>query len=190
VLKEALVHLVEQGDLRPALMEGAMRAIMEGSCHEVEVAAFLTGLRVKGETPEEIAAAVHILRGRMIRQDTGGRDVLDTCGTGGDCQGTFNISTAAALVAATCGVPVVKHGNRGVSSPSGSADLLAALGVNIEADVATSRRCLDEVGIAFCFAPRFHPAMRHVAEVRRRLGFRTLSTCWGRWPTRLAHGIS
>jgi anthranilate phosphoribosyltransferase len=110
----------------------------------------------------------------MVRLDTGGRAVLDTCGTGGDGQGTLNISTAAALVAAGCGVAVVKHGNRGVSSASGSADVLLALGVKIDAELDQVGRCLREAGMAFCFAPRFHPAMRHVAEVRKRLRFRTL----------------
>jgi anthranilate phosphoribosyltransferase len=147
---------------------------MEGRAADAEIAAFLTALRVKGETADEIAGAVTALRAHMVPLDTGGRDVLDTCGTGGDGRNTFNISTAAALVAAACGVPVVKHGNRGVSSASGSADVLAALGVKIDAGPDACRRCLAEAGIAFCFAPCFHPAMRHVAEVRKRLRFRTV----------------
>jgi anthranilate phosphoribosyltransferase len=115
----------------------------------------------------------------MVRWDPGRDGVLDTCGTGGDGTGTFNISTAAALVAAACGVPVVKHGNRSASGRTGSADVLAALGVQVEGDGARARRCLDRTGIAFCFAPHFHPAMRHVARVRQRLGVPTLFNCLG-----------
>src|SRR5205814_8454062 len=126
-------------------------------------AAFLTALRMKGTTSSELAAAVGVLREHMVRLDTRGLNVIDTCGTGGDGSGTFNISTAAALVVAACGVPVVKHGNRGVSGRTGSADVLAELGVNIECDAAAARRCLDRAGFAFCFAPLFHPALKHVA---------------------------
>src|SRR5439155_22938279 len=142
-------------------------------------AALLTALRMKGETAVEIAAAAVVLREHMVRLDTGRDDVLDTCGTGGDGTNTFNISTAAALVAAGAGVPVVKHGNRAASSRSGSADVLSALGVVVETDAAGARRCLDGAGLAFCFAPHFHPAMRHVAGLRRRLGVRTLFNCLG-----------
>src|SRR5438046_3895804 len=110
----------------------------------------------------------------MVRLETGTQQVLDTCGTGGDGSATFNISTTAALVAAGAGVPVVKHGNRAVSSRSGSADVLAELGVAVEGDVGWSQRCLDGAGMAFCFAPHFHPALKHVAPLRRRLGVRTL----------------
>lgn len=115
----------------------------------------------------------------MICWDTGQTRVLDTCGTGGDCRDTFNISTATAFVVAAAGVPVVKHGNRAVSSRSGSADVLKALGVSIEGDGTRARRCLDQVGLAFCFAPNFHPALRHVADLRRRLGVPTLFNCLG-----------
>ena len=129
---------------------------------------------MKGETAEELAAAAAVLREHMVRLETGRPDVLDTCGTGGDGCSTFNISTAAALVAAGAGVPVVKHGNRSVSSRCGSADVLAELGVRVETDAACARRCLEGAGLAFCFAPLFHPALRHVSPVRRRLGIRTL----------------
>jgi anthranilate phosphoribosyltransferase len=179
VLNEALGLLAERRDLPADAMHRAMRAIMRGEAGDVELAAFLAALRVKGETAEELAAAVEVLRESMFRLDTGGVDVLDTCGTGGDGQHSFNISTAAALVVAGCGVPVVKHGNRGVSSSSGSADVLAALGVKIDAEPAVAERCLQETGFAFCFAPRFHPAMRHVAEVRKRLRFRTIFNLMG-----------
>jgi len=139
----------------------------------------LVALRMKGETAVEIAAAAAVLRQHMVRLETGRDGVLDTCGTGGDGAQTFNISTAAALVAAGAGVPVVKHGNRAATSRSGSADVLAALGVTVEADATCARRCLDYAGLAFCFAPLFHPAMRHVAALRRRLGVRTIFNCLG-----------
>src|SRR5439155_6232919 len=126
-------------------------------------------LRCKGESASELASAVTVLRGAMHRLECPSRPVLDTCGTGGDGSGTFNISTATALVVAAAGVPVVKHGNRSVSSRSGSADVLAALGVCVEGDAAHARRCLERTGLAFCFAPEFHPALRHVAALRRRL---------------------
>src|SRR5262245_49236322 len=134
---------------------------------------------MKGETAEELAAAAAVLREAMVKLPAARGGVLDTCGTGGDGTGTFNISTAAALVAAAAGVPVVKHGNRAVSGNSGSADVLAALGVRVEGDGAFARRCLERAGLAFCFAPYFHPALRHVAAVRRRLGIGTLLNCLG-----------
>jgi anthranilate phosphoribosyltransferase len=143
------------------------------------LAALLVALRMKGETAEELAAAAAAMRERMVPLETGRSDVLDTCGTGGDGSDTFNISTATALVVAGCGVPVVKHGNRAVSSRAGSADVLEALGVPISCDADTCRRCLDSSGMAFCLAPNFHPAMKHVAAVRRRLGVRTLFNCLG-----------
>jgi anthranilate phosphoribosyltransferase len=129
---------------------------------------------MKGESAAEIAAAALVLREQMVRLVPVSGPVLDTCGTGGDESGTFNISTAAALVAAGAGVPVVKHGNRAVSSRSGSADVLVELGVNIEGGPEWSQRCLDRIGFAFCFAPHFHLGMAHVARLRRKLGVRTL----------------
>ncbi|HEV3119988.1 MAG TPA: anthranilate phosphoribosyltransferase, partial [Gemmataceae bacterium] len=127
----------------------------------------------------ELAAAAAVLRQHMIRLDTGRSDVLDTCGIGGDDKGTFNISTAAALLAAGAGGTVVKHGNRAVSSHSGSADVLAVLGVPLREDIDWVRRCLTQAGLAFCFAPHFHPALQHVAPIRRRLRMRTLFNCLG-----------
>ena len=153
----------------------AVSAIMEGDAPEVAIAAFLTALRVKGETSDELAGAVRAVRERMTPL---GHDVatplLDTCGTGGDGAHTVNVSTAAALVAAACGVRVAKHGNRSASGNSGSAEVLAELGVAIEAEPPVLRRCLAELGITFLFAPRFHPALRFAAPVRRQLPFRTL----------------
>jgi anthranilate phosphoribosyltransferase len=178
-LPALLDALFARRDLSPAEMRQAMEEIMAGRAGETDVAAFLVALRMKGETAAEVAEAARVLRAHMIRFDTGREDVLDTCGTGGDGSHTFNISTAAALVVAAAGQPVVKHGNRAVSGKSGSADVLAALGVNVEGDLACARRCLDEVGLAFCFAPRFHPALAQVAAVRRRLGVRTLFNLLG-----------
>jgi anthranilate phosphoribosyltransferase len=160
-------------------MRTFLREVMVGRGGDAETTAMLVALRMKGESAVEIATAAEVLREHMVRLDTGRDDVLDTCGTGGDGSKTFNISTVAALVAAGAGVPVVKHGNRAASSQSGSADVLAALGVTVECDPATARRSLDHAGLAFCYAPHFHPALRHVASLRRRLGVRTLFNCLG-----------
>jgi anthranilate phosphoribosyltransferase len=176
---ETLTALVDRRDLSEGRMRAVMQDVMAGRCGEAEIAALLVALRMKGETAAELAAAAAVLREHMVRLDTGRDDVLDTCGTGGDGSRTFNISTAVALVAAGAGVPVVKHGNRAASSHSGSADVLAVLGVAVERDAAWARHCLDEAGLAFCFAPHFHPALRHVAPVRRRLQVRTLFNCLG-----------
>jgi anthranilate phosphoribosyltransferase len=156
-----------------------MHGLLDGSLPAIETAGLLVALQVKGETAEELAAAAMVLREYAVHLATDRDGVLDTCGTGGDGTGTFNISTAAALVAAGAGVPVVKHGNRAISSRSGSADVLAALGVTVDCDPFTARRCLDQAGLAFCLAPRFHPALARLGEVRRRLGVRTLFNCLG-----------
>jgi anthranilate phosphoribosyltransferase len=176
---EILAAILARRELGSEVMRGLMEEIVSGRWGDAEVAALLTGLRMKGETADEIAAAATVLRQHMVRLDTGRDNVLDTCGTGGDGARTFNISTAAALVAAGAGVPVVKHGNRAVSSHSGSADVLAALGVKIEGDAAWARNCLDVAGLAFCFGPHFHPALRQVGAIRRKLGVRTLFNCLG-----------
>jgi anthranilate phosphoribosyltransferase len=171
---EILTELLARRPLTAEQMRAAMQQIMAGAWGKAEVAAFLVALRMKGESATELAAAAVVLREHMLRWDTGREVVLDTCGTGGDGSGTFNISTAAAFVVAGAGVPVVKHGNRSVTSRSGSADVLAALGVDIDGDACRARRSLDRAGLAFCFAPHFHPALRHVAALRRRLGVTTL----------------
>ncbi len=176
---EILPALIERRDLTAEQVRFVVEEMMTGRLSEPDTAAFLVALRMKGESSSEIAAAATVLRQHMVRFDCGRDDVLDTCGTGGDGSGTFNISTAAALVAAGAGVPVVKHGNRAMSSRSGSADVLAALGVPVEGDLAWARRCFDEAGLAFCFAPHFHPALKHVGPVRRRLGIRTLFNLLG-----------
>ncbi|MCO6457208.1 MAG: anthranilate phosphoribosyltransferase [Pirellulaceae bacterium] len=160
-------------------MASVIDSIMRGHWQRPQIALLLTGLRAKGETVAEVAGAAAALRAHMTPIRTIRQGLVDTCGTGGDAAGTFNISTAAALVTAAAGVPVAKHGNRKVSSRSGSADVLRELGVNIEADVPVVQRCLDELGIGFCFAPLLHPAMKHVAEVRRELGVPTIFNLLG-----------
>ncbi|MBX9581550.1 MAG: anthranilate phosphoribosyltransferase [Gemmataceae bacterium] len=152
----------------------AVRDLVAGRVDDARAAAILTALRMKGESAGEIAAAALVLREQMVRLVPVSGPVLDTCGTGGDDSGTFNISTAAALVAAGAGVPVVKHGNRAVSSRSGSADVLRELGVPVEAGPDWAQKCLDRAGFAFCFAPQFHRGMAHLASVRRRLAVRTI----------------
>lgn len=160
-------------------MAAAMNALMSGQSSEGEIGLFLTALAAKGETAEEIAGAATAMRSHMTPIRSRHTRLLDTCGTGGGGSNLFNISTTAALVIAAAGVPVAKHGNRSVTSRSGSADLLAELGVNISATVPQVERCLDELGICFCFAPLMHPAMRHVAAVRKQLGIRTIFNVLG-----------
>ncbi|HYH68808.1 MAG TPA: anthranilate phosphoribosyltransferase, partial [Urbifossiella sp.] len=157
----------------------AVRDLVAGRVDDARAAAFLTALRMKGEAATEIAAAALVLREQMVRLVPVRGPVLDTCGTGGDDSGTFNISTAAALVACAAGVPVVKHGNRAVSSRSGSADVLRELGVPVEAGADWAQKCLDRLGFAFCFAPHFHRGMAHVAALRRKLGVRTVFNLLG-----------
>ncbi len=174
-----LETLLARRDLPAVQMCQMMHDLLNGSCGEVETAALLTALHAKGETADELAAAASVLREYCLPLAAGRDDVLDTCGTGGDGSRTFNISTATAFVAAAVGVPVVKHGNRAVSSRSGSADVLTALGVRVELDAARARTCLDRTGMAFCLAPLFHPRMARIGEVRKRLGVRTLFNCLG-----------
>ena len=174
-----LAALLERHDLNGMQMCEVMHGLLSGACGDVETTALLVALGMKGETAGELAAAAAVMREYMVRLDLDRTDVLDTCGTGGDGSGTFNISTATALVVAAAGVPVVKHGNRAVSSTCGSADVLAALDVPIHADPVLVRRDLERTGMAFCLAPHFHPALRHLGPVRSRLGFRTLFNCLG-----------
>jgi anthranilate phosphoribosyltransferase len=176
---EILSALIARRELTEAQVRAALQEMLLGRHDDVEAAALLIALRMKGETATEIAAAARVLREHMVGWEPGVPGVLDTCGTGGDGLGTFNISTATAIVVAAAGVPVVKHGNRAVSSRSGSADVLAALGVAIEGDAIHAQRCLREAGLAFCFAPHFHPALRHVAALRKRLGVPTIFNCLG-----------
>ncbi len=174
-----MTALLARAELDAGLVAAAFRDLLAGRVEDAFAASFLTALRMKGETGVEIAAAAAVLRERMIRLVPVSAPVLDTCGTGGDDSGTFNISTATALVVAACGVPVVKHGNRAVSSRSGSADVLRELGVPIESGPEWAQRCLDRVGFAFCFAPQFHDGMKHVAKLRRAMGLRTIFNLLG-----------
>src|SRR5947209_7550947 len=158
--------------------EAAFEIIMSGNATPSQMGAFLMALRVRGETVDEITGAARIMRAKVLSIDAP-PGTIDTVGTGGDASGTFNISTATALVVAGCGVPVAKHGNRAFSSKSGAADVLTALGVNIECDMALVRRCLWEIGICFLMAPRHHSAMRHVGPTRVELATRTIFNLLG-----------
>jgi anthranilate phosphoribosyltransferase len=188
VIADAIKELVSGRDLSAGDVEAAMDAILGGEASGSQIAAFVVALRMKGESADEIAAAARALRRHCetIQPEVDG-PLLDTCGTGGDgLRGTggdglhtFNISTAAAVVAAGCGVAVAKHGNRAVSSQAGSADVLEALGVRIDLTPERARQCIEEVGIGFLFAPSHHAAMRHAAPVRRELGIRTLFNLLG-----------
>ncbi len=177
-LRPLLAQVATGRSLSESEAEAAFDIIMSGNATPSQMGAFLMALRVRGETVDEIAGAARIMRAKALTIDAP-PGTIDTCGTGGDSSGTFNISTAAALVVAACGVPVAKHGNRALSSRSGSADVLTALGVNIDADMAVVRRSLWEIGIGFLMAPRHHSAMRHVGPTRVELGTRTIFNLLG-----------
>lgn len=178
MIKEAIQSLVSGKNLSEAEMAGCMKEIMEGQSTDAQIGSFLTALRMKGETVEEITGAARIMRDKAttIKAPEG---VLDTCGTGGDMSHTFNISTTTAFVVAGAGVPVAKHGNRSVSSQSGSADLLETLGVKIDLTPEMVERCLFETGFGFLFAPLFHPAMKFAIGPRREMGIRTIFNILG-----------
>src|SRR5438132_2634621 len=177
-LKPLLAQVAVGRPLSEGEAEAAFDIIMSGNATPSQIGAFLMGLRVRGETVDEITGAARIMRAKALAIDAP-PGTIDTVGTGGDGSGTFNISTASALVAAGCGVPVAKHGNRAFSSKSGAADVLSALGVNIDADMAILRRCLWEIGMCFLMAPRHHAAMRHVGPARVELGTRTIFNLLG-----------
>jgi anthranilate phosphoribosyltransferase len=177
--RAALQRLIAGQDLERSEAEALFDRLMDGELSEVHKTALLVALASKGESPAEIAGAAQAMRRRALVIPHQLPDVIDTCGTGGDGAGTFNISTAAALVAAAAGARVAKHGNRSVSSRSGSADVLAACGVTLDLTPEALGRCLEEVGIAFLFAPALHPAMREVMPVRRELGVRTIFNLLG-----------
>ncbi|MBI5198941.1 MAG: anthranilate phosphoribosyltransferase [Nitrospirae bacterium] len=178
MIKEAISILIEKIDLSEKEMSDTMREIMEGKATDAQIGAFLTALRLKGETISEITGAAKVMREKAlsIKAPTG---TVDTCGTGGDMAHTFNISTTAAIVVAGAGIPVAKHGNRSVSSKSGSADLLQSLGVNIELPLEKIEKSLIEVGFGFLFAPVFHGAMKYALEPRREIGIRTVFNILG-----------
>ncbi len=178
MIREAIAKLVRREDLTLEEAEAAMGAIMGGEATPAQIGAFLIALRMKGETIPEIVGCARAMRRAMQRVPYEGLAV-DTCGTGGDGARTFNLSTAAAFVVAGAGVPVAKHGNRAVSSPSGSADLLAALGAELALTPEQAARALHEIGFAFLFAPAFHPAMKHAIGPRREIGVRTIFNILG-----------
>jgi anthranilate phosphoribosyltransferase len=177
-LKAMLGRLAAGERLSQADAERAFDIMMSGNATPSQMGAFLMALRLRGETVDEITGAVRAMRAKMLPVSAP-PDAIDTCGTGGDASGTFNISTTAALVVAGCGVPVAKHGNRALSSKSGSADVLTALGVNIDADLRLVERAIQEAKIGFLMAPRHHSAMRHVGPTRVELGTRTIFNILG-----------
>jgi anthranilate phosphoribosyltransferase len=190
VIIEAIRTLVERRDLTRLEAAAAMESIMSGGATTAQVAAFLTALRMKGETVEELIGLAEVMRLKAVRVRTraevkaalAGTDremLIDTCGTGGDASGTFNVSTATAFVVAGAGVKVAKHGNRSVSSLCGSADVVEALGINLDLPPVRVAQCIDEVGIGFLYAPLLHTAMKHVGPARRELGIRTVFNVLG-----------
>lgn len=178
MIKEALGMLIEGQDLSEEMMVGVMRTIMEGNATDAQIASFLTALRMKGETVEEITGAAKVMREKSARIKAPAH-TIDTCGTGGDMAHTFNISTTTAIVVAACGVPVAKHGNRSVSSSSGSADVLEALGVKIDLPPEKVEKCLEATGFGFMFAPLFHPAMKYAVGPRKEMAVRTVFNILG-----------
>lgn len=179
MIKEAISKIVKNQDLTEVEMIEVMNEIMTGAASPGQIGAFITALRIKGETVDEITGAARVMRNKAAEIDVKGKKVVDTCGTGGDEAMTFNISTASAFVAAGAGLTVAKHGNRSVSSRSGSADVLNALGVNIEAEIARVEECLQKIGIGFLFAPLLHGAMKYAAPVRKEIGIRTIFNILG-----------
>ena len=175
-LRQALQLLAEHQPLEAGLAESAFLQILDGQASEAQAASLLTALRFGGENANTLFAATRAVRARMVGFDVpkACRPLLDTCGTGGDGSCSFNVSTAVAIVCAACGVSVVKHGNRSASGNSGSSEVLSALGVEVEAELPILQRCLEEARITFLYAPRFHPALRTLAPLRKQLPFRTL----------------
>src|SRR5215471_2151143 len=190
IITEAVRALVDRRDLTRIEAAAAMEAIMSGAATNAQIAAFLTALRMKGETVEELVGFAQIMRQKAVKVRAHADDVvaqtgtdremlIDTCGTGGDASGTFNVSTATAFVVAGAGLKVAKHGNRSVSSLCGSADVVETLGINVELSPAKVARCVDEVGIGFLYAPLLHTAMKHVMPARREMGIRTVFNVLG-----------
>lgn len=179
MIKEAIAKLTQGDDLSQSQMMEAMEEIMEGRATSAQIASLATALRMKGETVDELCGAARVMRYKATRVDARSPLVVDTCGTGGDGATTFNISTASAFVVAGADIIVAKHGNRGVSSRCGSADVMEALGVKVDVGVEVVEECLQEVGLGFLFAPVLHPAMRHAAGPRKEIGIRTIFNLLG-----------
>jgi anthranilate phosphoribosyltransferase len=179
MIKEAISKVVNSEDLNESQMMEVMDEIMEGKATPAQIAAFITGLRIKGETVDEVTGAARIMRRKATRIDARSTVIVDTCGTGGDGMKTFNISTTAAFVVAAAGLTVAKHGNRAVSSGCGSADVLEALGVKIDAQPEIVEECIHQIGIGFLFAPKLHGAMKYAIGPRREIGTRTIFNMLG-----------
>ena len=193
MIKESIAKIVGKEDLTQSEMEATMEEIMTGSATPAQIGSFITALRMKGETVDEIVGAARVMRAKSVKvrlnhnQVNIDRDeinideetILDTCGTGGDGTNTFNVSTATAFVAAGAGVKVAKHGNRAVSSQCGSADVLESLGVNLDINHSDVERCIREIGIGFLYAPLFHGALKYAAAPRREIGLRTIFNLLG-----------
>jgi anthranilate phosphoribosyltransferase len=178
-IREGIERVVNRVNLSEADTIDVMNEIMTGEATPLQVAAFLTALRMKGETVEEITGAARVMREKAHRVKVGSKTILDTCGTGGDQKGTFNISTTVAFVLAGAGINVAKHGNRSVSSQSGSADVLGALGVKVDAPKERVEQCISKIGIGFLFAPLLHEAMKYAVQPRRDIGIRTIFNILG-----------
>lgn len=178
-MKEYLEKVIEGSNLTFDEAYNVMYAVMSGEVNNSKIASLLTALRIKRETPEEVAGFVKAMREKVIKIKCDDDNVIDVCGTGGDGSGTFNISTAVAFVVAGAGVRVAKHGNRSISSKSGSSDVLRELGVEIQLSPELSEKALNKIGIAFLFAPLYHPAMKHVAPIRKELEFRSIFNILG-----------
>ncbi|MFA4854226.1 MAG: anthranilate phosphoribosyltransferase [Candidatus Omnitrophota bacterium] len=179
MIKELIWQLVDKKDLSALQMQQVMQEILSGSTDTADIVNFLAAFNEKGQTVNELTAAVNVMLKYVEPIIVDRPNILDTCGTGGDKKGTFNISTVSALVASGAGITVAKHGNRSVSGKCGSADILEALGVNINMDRAKIKKCLEEIGIAFLFAPNLHPAMRHVMPARKQIAQKTIFNILG-----------
>ncbi len=179
MIKEAIDKAARKIDLPEAEMMAAMEEIMNGEATPAQIGAFITALRMKGETVEEVTGAARIMRQKATRVNACATTIVDTCGTGGDKLNTFNISTTTAFVVAAAGITVAKHGNRAVSSGCGSADVLEALGVNISVDQEIVEECIQQIGIGFLFAPKLHGAMKYAIGPRREIGIRTIFNMLG-----------
>jgi anthranilate phosphoribosyltransferase len=179
LIKDAIARLIDRQSLTEHEAEAVMAEIMDGQATPAQIASYLTALRMKGETVEEITGSARAMRGKAIRIHPNDPIVVDTCGTGGDGAGTFNVSTTVALVLAGAGITVAKHGNRAVSSRAGSADILQGLGVRIDLAPEQVEECINEIGIGFLFAPLFHTAMKYAASSRQEIGVRTIFNILG-----------